>query len=71
MPIFGLLGTVVVIFIGLRCPTATLLPSALDVARGAFGVSYCFSVNDYVLVAFFKRLTVFCDLNGLTIEDAN
>jgi hypothetical protein len=71
MPIFGLLRTVVLTFIGLtqngQRPLVCLERGMLSVER----FPSASSVNGYVLVAFFKGLAVFRDFNGLRIEDAN
>src|SRR5207244_11332583 len=65
MPTFGFRAT----------PFPFVFISAFDVRRWTLGVFLgpfrLLSVDGYVFVAFFQRLAVFCDRNGLRIENPN
>src|SRR5258705_12092388 len=53
-----------------RC-AGSVLQGAADTAATTGGEFMTASVNRYVFVVIFQRLAIFCDLNGIRIENAD
>ena len=76
MPIFGFVGATVALFISSskkhQTPTSNSRGWPLDVGRSALDVFFLAALIDcHVLVVLLQLVSVFGDLNGFRIEDAN